>query len=86
MKAVVYDAPGSFAIKEIPTPDPVPVRCACAYGRPESAARTCTSTTASDFKLKRAEELGIDATYLMDRVDLAGDAARLKAASGSFEC
>ena len=24
MKAVVYDAPGSFAIRDIPTPDPEP--------------------------------------------------------------
>ena len=24
MKAVVYDAPGSFAIKEIPAPHPAP--------------------------------------------------------------
>ena len=40
MKAVVYDAPGSFTIKEIPTPDPKPGRCGYEYGRPESAARS----------------------------------------------
>ena len=44
-----------------------------------------TVAASSGFKLKRAEELGIDATYLMDRADLPGDAARLKAASGGFD-
>jgi D-arabinitol dehydrogenase (NADP+) len=39
----------------------------------------------SEFKLSRAQELGIDQTFLMDRADLAGDAAALLAASGGFD-
>ncbi len=41
-----------------------------------------TVAASSAIKLKRAEDLGLDATFLMDRADLAGDAAKLKAASG----
>jgi ribose transport system permease protein len=48
-------------------------------------AASVTVAASSAFKLSRAEELGIDATFLMDRADLAGDAARLKAASGGFD-
>jgi threonine dehydrogenase-like Zn-dependent dehydrogenase len=45
-----------------------------------------TVAASSAFKLKRAEELGVDMTFLMDRADLAGDAAELKAASrGGFD-
>ena len=45
-------------------------------------AASVTVAASSAFKLKRAEDLGLDATFLMDRADLAGDAAMLKAASG----
>jgi D-arabinitol dehydrogenase (NADP+) len=45
-------------------------------------AASVTVAGSSAFKLKRAEDLGLDATFLMDRADLAGDAAKLKAASG----
>ncbi len=45
-------------------------------------AASVTVAASSAFKLKRAEDLGLDATFLMDRADLAGDAAKLKAASG----
>jgi D-arabinitol dehydrogenase (NADP+) len=45
-------------------------------------AASVTVAAPSAFKLKRAESLGIDTTFLMDRADLAGDAAQLKAASG----
>jgi len=45
-------------------------------------AASVTVAASSAFKLRRAGELGIDTTFLMDRADLAGDAARLKAASG----
>jgi len=44
-----------------------------------------TVAASSAFKLKRAEDLGIDATFLMDRADLAGDAAKLQAESGGFD-
>jgi D-arabinitol dehydrogenase (NADP+) len=44
-------------------------------------ASSVTVAASSAFKLTRAEELGIDATYLMDRADLAGDCAKLQAAS-----
>ncbi len=45
-------------------------------------AASVTVAAPSAFKLKRAASLGIDTTFLMDRADLAGDAARLKATSG----
>ena len=49
-------------------------------------AVSVTVAASSAFKLKRAEVLGIDATFLMDRADLRGDAAKLKAASrGGFD-
>src|SRR6266516_2042147 len=136
MKAVVYDAPGSFAIRDIPTPDPEPgevrvrVRQTGICGTDlhihngkffaefpltpghelvgpvdalgagtegfgagptglllaqliaRGGAASVTVAASSAFKLKRAEDLGLDATFLMDRADLAGDAAKLKAASG----
>jgi D-arabinitol dehydrogenase (NADP+) len=44
-----------------------------------------TVAASTAFKLRRAKDLGIDATFLMDRADLAGDAAKLKAASGGFD-
>jgi len=44
-------------------------------------AASVTVAASSAFKLERAGELGIDATYLMDRADLAGDCAKLMAAS-----
>ena len=46
-------------------------------------AVSVTVAASSAFKLKRAETLGIDTTFLMDRADLAGDAAKLKAESAA---
>ena len=46
-------------------------------------AAKVTVAASTAFKLERATALGIDATYLMDRSDLAGDVAALKEASGS---
>ncbi|HTR90594.1 MAG TPA: zinc-dependent alcohol dehydrogenase family protein [Trebonia sp.] len=48
-------------------------------------AASVTVAASSAFKLRRAEDLGIDATFLMDRSDLAGDVAKLTAASGGFD-
>src|SRR5580692_635284 len=48
-------------------------------------AADVTVAASSAFKLSRAQELGIDQTFLMDRADLAGDAAALLAASGGFD-
>jgi D-arabinitol dehydrogenase (NADP+) len=48
-------------------------------------AVSVTVAASSEFKLKRAEDLGLDATFLMDRADLAGDADKLKKASGGFD-
>jgi D-arabinitol dehydrogenase (NADP+) len=48
-------------------------------------AVSVTVAASSAFKLKRAEALGIDTTFLMDRGDLAGDAAKLMKASGGFD-
>lgn len=41
-----------------------------------------TVAASTQFKLDRAEALGIDATLCMDRDDLAGDVEKLKAMSG----
>ncbi len=48
-------------------------------------AVSVTVAASSAFKLKRAEALGIDTTFGMDRADLAGDAAKLKKESGGFD-
>jgi D-arabinitol dehydrogenase (NADP+) len=48
-------------------------------------AASVTVAASSAFKLSRAEDLGIDRTFLMDRADLAGDAAALLAGSGGFD-
>ena len=45
-------------------------------------AATVTVAASTAFKLARARELGIDATYLMNRDDLAGDVTALMKASG----
>lgn len=45
-------------------------------------AAKVTVAASTAFKLDRARELGIDATHLMDRDDLAGDVAELMEASG----
>jgi D-arabinitol dehydrogenase (NADP+) len=45
-------------------------------------AVSVTVAASSAFKLKRAEALGIDNTFEMDRADLAGDVAKLGASGG----
>ena len=45
-------------------------------------AAKVTVAASTAFKLGRARELGIDATYLMNREDLTGDVAALKDATG----
>ncbi|MBM9467429.1 zinc-dependent alcohol dehydrogenase family protein [Nakamurella leprariae] len=47
-----------------------------------SGASHVTVAASSQFKLDRAEELGVDATLLMDRADLAGSVERLREVSG----
>jgi D-arabinitol dehydrogenase (NADP+) len=47
-----------------------------------SGAVSVTVAASSAFKLKRAAELGIDSTFVMNRTDLAGDVGKLMAASG----
>jgi D-arabinitol dehydrogenase (NADP+) len=50
-------------------------------------AVSVTVAAPSAFKLRRAEALGIDTTFLMDRADLPGDVARLKATTpGGYDC
>jgi threonine dehydrogenase-like Zn-dependent dehydrogenase len=56
-------------------PPPAPAEAAPSEEEP-------TGRLARLAQLKRAEALGIDTTFGMDRADLAGDAAKLKAASG----
>ncbi len=47
-----------------------------------SGAAHVTVAAPTAFKLDRANALGVDGTFLMDRTDLAGDVARLRAQSG----
>src|SRR6266702_2920434 len=77
LKGLGTNWPGSFA--EYVT---VPAGLVLAQLIARGGAASVTVAASSAFKLKRAEDLGLDATFLMDRADLAGDAAKLKAASG----
>jgi hypothetical protein len=47
MKAVVYDRPGKFEVRQIPLSEPAWVRCCSASWLPGSAGRICICTTAS---------------------------------------
>ncbi|MFN8621208.1 MAG: zinc-dependent alcohol dehydrogenase family protein [Chloroflexota bacterium] len=47
-----------------------------------AGAASVTSADIAAFKLRTAEALGVDRTLLMDRNDLAGDVARLRALAG----
>src|SRR6202161_1623473 len=92
----VFTEPTACAMHGVQTLSPPPGSSALVFGAgptglllaqliARGGAASVTVAASSAFKLSRAEELGIDQTFLMDRADLAGDAARLKAASGGFD-
>jgi D-arabinitol dehydrogenase (NADP+) len=92
----VFTEPTACAVHGVETLSPPPGSSALVFGAgptglllsqliARGGAVSVTVAASSAFKLNRAEELGIDATFLMDRSDLAGDAAKLKAASGGFD-
>ena len=89
----VFTEPTACAMHGVQTLGPRPGSTALVFGAgptglllaqliARGGAVSVTVAASSAFKLKRAEDLGLDATFLMDRADLAGDAAKLKAASG----
>jgi D-arabinitol dehydrogenase (NADP+) len=89
----VFTEPTACAMHGVETLSPRPGSSALVFGAgptglllaqliAHGGAVSVTVAASSAFKLKRAEDLGLDATFLMDRADLAGDAARLKAAAG----
>ena len=89
----VFTEPTACATHGLETLSPRPGTSALVFGAgptglllaqliARGGAASVTVAASSAFKLKRAESLGIDTTFLMDRADLAGDAAKLKAASG----
>ena len=51
MRAVLYDAPRSFSVTDIPMPEPGPGEVRIRVTRSASAAPTCTSTTASSARV-----------------------------------
>jgi D-arabinitol dehydrogenase (NADP+) len=92
----VFTEPTACAVHGVQTLSPPPGSTALVFGAgptglllsqliARGGAVSVTVAASSAFKLKRAQDLGIDATFLMDRSDLAGDAAKLKAASGGFD-
>ena len=92
----VFTEPTACAMHGVTTLSPPPGSSALVFGAgptglllaqliARGGAASVTVAASSAFKLSRAEELGIDQTFLMDRADLAGDATRLKAASGGFD-
>ena len=92
----VFTEPTACATHGVETLDPRPGSSALVFGAgptglllaqliARGGASSVTVAASSAFKLKRAEALGIDATFAMDRADLPGDAAKLKAASGGFD-
>ena len=92
----VFTEPTACAVHGVQTLSPPPGSSALVFGAgptglllaqliARGGAVSVTVAASSAFKLNRAEALGIDATFLMDRSDLAGDAAKLKAASGGFD-
>ena len=89
----VFTEPTACAMHGLETLAPRPGTSALVFGAgptglllaqliARGGAASVTVAASSAFKLRRAGELGIDTTFLMDRADLAGDAAKLKAASG----
>jgi D-arabinitol dehydrogenase (NADP+) len=89
----VFTEPAACAVHGVETLSPRPGSSALVFGAgptglilaqliARGGAASVTVAAPSAFKLKRAESLGIDATFQMDRGDLAGDAAALKAQSG----
>jgi D-arabinitol dehydrogenase (NADP+) len=89
----VFTEPTACAMHGLETLSPRPGTSALVFGAgptglllsqliARGGAASVTVAASSAFKLKRAESLGIDTTFLMDRADLTGDAAKLKAASG----
>ncbi|HEY8045539.1 MAG TPA: zinc-dependent alcohol dehydrogenase family protein [Streptosporangiaceae bacterium] len=89
----VFSEPTACAMHGVETLAPRPGSSALVFGAgptglllaqliARGGAASVTVAASSAFKLQRAAELGIDTTFLMDRADLAGDAARLKAAAG----
>jgi D-arabinitol dehydrogenase (NADP+) len=92
----VFAEPTACAMHGLRTLSPPPGSSALVFGAgptglllaqliAHGGAASVTVAASSAFKLRRAENLGIDATFLMDRSDLAGDVAKLKAASGGFD-
>jgi D-arabinitol dehydrogenase (NADP+) len=92
----VFTEPTACAMHGVETLAPRPGSSALVFGAgptglllaqliARGGAVSVTVAASSAFKLSRAAELGIDATFLMDRADLAGDAAKLKATSGGFD-
>lgn len=90
----VFTEPASCAMHGLTTLDLRPGSSALVFGAgptglllaqliARGGASFVTVAAPSAFKLERAKLLGIDATFLMDRTELAGDAARLKATAGS---
>jgi D-arabinitol dehydrogenase (NADP+) len=89
----VFTEPTACAMHGVETLSPRPGSSALVFGAgptglllaqliARGGAASVTVAASSPFKLKRAEELGIDSTFGMDRSDLAGDVAKLKAAAG----
>ena len=89
----VFTEPTACAMHGLETLAPRPGTSALVFGAgptglllaqliARGGAASVTVAASSAFKLQRAGELGIDTTFLMDRADLAGDAAKLKADSG----
>src|SRR6202011_1985232 len=68
LKGLGTNWPGSFAEYVV-----VPAGLLLAQLIARGGATSVTVAASSAFKLKRAEDLGLDATFLMDRADLAGD-------------
>ena len=92
----VFTEPTACAMHGLQTLSPPPGSSALVFGAgptglllaqliARGGAASVTVAASSAFKLDRAKELGIDQTFLMDRADLAGDAAALLAASGGFD-
>jgi D-arabinitol dehydrogenase (NADP+) len=89
----VFTEPTACAMHGVETLSPRPGSSALVFGAgptglllsqliARGGAVSVTVAASSPFKLKRAEELGIDSTFVMDRTDLAGDVGKLKAAAG----
>jgi D-arabinitol dehydrogenase (NADP+) len=92
----VFTEPTACAMHGVTTLGPPPGSSALVFGAgptglllaqliARGGAASVTVAASSAFKLSRAEELGVDRTFLMDRANLAGDAAALLAASGGFD-